>query len=113
MLNRNVSFLRARRNPVAIPRRHGVALALAAAVLAAAAALATAFAVAPPGLVFAVTGTGLLVAAASMAVIAWAAPPGVRLIFWDFAGILALFALGAALMGEPEPAVALLERDRI
>jgi hypothetical protein len=68
------------------------------------AAFVTALALLPPALVLPVAGAGLLVAAATMAIIAWASPFGVRLIFWDFAGLLTLFALGAALMGEPEQA---------
>ena len=91
---------------------HGPAIALTAAAMAAAAAFVTALALLPPALVLPVTGAGLLVAAATMAIIAWASPFGVHLIFWDFAGLLTLFALGAALMGEPEQ-LALIERDRM
>ena len=93
-------------------RWHGTAIALTATVVAAAAAFVTALALLPPALVLPVTGAGLHAAAATMAIIAWASPFGVRLIFWDFAGLLALFALGAALMGEPEQ-LALIERDRM
>jgi hypothetical protein len=69
----------------------------------------------PSSLVFPVTGMGLVLAAGTMALIAWAAPPeagGARIVLWDFAGALALIGLCAALFGEPEPAVALLERER-
>jgi hypothetical protein len=105
MLNRNPALSSA--------RLQGVAIALAAAVAAAAAALVTAQVLLPPALVFPVCGAGLLAAAAIMAVIAWASPSEVpRLIFWDFAGLIALFALCAALIGEPEQ-VALIERDRM
>jgi len=99
-----------RDSEVSSARWHGTAIALTATVVAAAAAFVTALALLPPALVLPVTGAGLLAAAATMAIIAWASPFGVRLIFWDFAGLLALFALGAALMGEPEQ-LALIERD--
>ena len=59
---------------------------------------------------------GLVVAAGTMALIALASPPEVgraRLVYWDFAGALTLIGLCAALLGEPEQAVALLERDRM
>ena len=97
---------------VSSARWHETAVALTAAVVAAAAAFVTALALLPPALVLPVAGAGLLAAAATMAIIAWASPFGVRLIFWDFAGLLTLFALGAALMGEPEQ-LALIERDRM
>jgi hypothetical protein len=93
-------------------RWHATAIALSAAVASAAAAFVTALALLPPALVLPVTGAGLLAAAAAMAIIAWGSPSGVRLVFWDFAGLLTLFALGAALMGEPEQ-LALIERDRM
>ena len=101
------------RDPALSPAHpHGAAIALTAAVVAAAAAFLTALALLPPALVWPVTGAGLVVAAATMAIIAWISPSGVRLIFWDFASLLSLFALGAALMGEPEQ-LALIERDRM
>jgi hypothetical protein len=112
MLNRHPALLSARagRHDLTL-RRHGVAIALAAAVAAAAAALVTALALLPPERVLPVTGASLLVAAGAMAVIAWASPPEVpRVIFWDFAGLIALFGLCAALMGEPAQ-LALIERD--
>lgn len=93
----------------------GVAVALGAAVTAALAALAAAFAMLPPTQVFPVVAAGLLLAAASFALIAWSSPPETgrtRLVFWDTAGVLSLIGLAAALFGEPEQAVALLERDR-
>jgi hypothetical protein len=94
--------------------RHDLALALAAALTAAAAALIAALFLLPPPLVFPVTGFALVVAAASFALIAWVSPPqvGNRLIFWDIAGAMTVLGLCAALFGEPEQAVALLERDR-
>ena len=112
MLNRHSALLsaRARRGDLA-SRRHGMAIALAAAVVAAAAALVTALALLPPERVLPVTGASLLVAAGAMALIAWASPSEApRVILWDFAGLVALFALCAALMGEPEQ-LALIERD--
>jgi hypothetical protein len=93
----------------------GVLAAGAGAVAAATGCFAVAFAVLPPHLVFPVLALGLLVAAASIGVLAYAAPPETgtpRLLLWDFAGVLSLLGLAAALFGEPEQAVALLERDR-
>jgi hypothetical protein len=81
---------------------------------AAAAALIAALFLLPPALVFPVTGCALVVAAATFALIAWASPPeaGNRLVFWDVAGAMTVLGLVAALFGEPEQAVALLDRDR-
>ena len=118
MLNRETNTVwdahLARQRP---PRcRHGVALALGGALMAAGAALVTALFLLPPLLVFPVTATSLVVAAASMGLIAWGSPGevgGARLVFWDFAGALTLLGLCAALFGEPEQAVALLERNRM
>ena len=62
-----------------------------------------------------VTAAGLMLAAAALAVIAWALPAEVgrsRLVFWDTAGVLALIGLCAALFGEAEQVVALVDRDR-
>jgi hypothetical protein len=92
---------------------HGLAIALAAALTAGAAALIAALFLVPPPLVFSVTGCALVLAAATFAVIAWASPEaGNRLVFWDVAGAMTVLGLVAALLGEPEHAVALLERDR-
>jgi hypothetical protein len=94
----------------------GVALAFGGALTAAGAALVTALFLVPPPLVLPVTATGLVVAAATIGLLAWGAPGEVgdtRLIFWDFAGALTLIGLCAALFGEPEQAVALLERNRM
>jgi len=77
--------------------------------------LAAALAVLPPHLAFPATAAGLLVAATMTGLMACATPPGSapsRLMLWDFAGALSLIALAAALFGEPDQAVALLERDR-
>jgi hypothetical protein len=103
-----------RRPPLPIRRWHGVAIALAGAVTAAAAALTAALLLLPPALVFPVTGCALVLAAGSFALIAWASPPeiGNRLVFWDVAGAMTVLGLCAALIGEPEQAVALIERDR-
>jgi hypothetical protein len=102
----------ARRHPV--HRWHGLAIALGGALAAAAAALIAAFFLLPAAMVFPVTGLALLLGAAAFAVIAWASPADVgnRLVFWDIAGTMTVLGLCAALLGEPEQAVALLERDR-
>jgi hypothetical protein len=66
-------------------------------------------------LIFPVMAAGLLLAAASLGLIACIAPPetgAARLVLWDFAGALSLIGLAAAFFGEPEQAIALLERDR-
>lgn len=92
----------------------GVAVAFAAAIAAASAALIAALAMLPPQLVFPVVAGGLIPAAAAFALIAFAAPPETgraRTFYWDFAGLLALIGLAAALFGEPEQAVALLRRE--
>lgn len=94
-------------------RWHGLALALAGALAAGAAALIAALILLPPALVLPVTGFALVVAAATFALIAWASPEaGNRLVFWDVAGAMTVLGLCAALIGEPEQAVALLDRDR-
>jgi hypothetical protein len=100
--------------PLLARRWHGLAIALGSAVTASAAALTAALFLLPPALVFPVTALALLVAAASFAFIAWISPPEVknRLVFWDVAGAMTVLGLVAALLGEPEQAVALLERDR-
>lgn len=93
----------------------GMLAAGAGALAAGAGCFAVAWAVLPPHLAYPVTGAGLLVAAAMTGLMACATPPGSapsRLVLWDFAGVLGLIGLGAALFGEPEQAVALLERDR-
>jgi hypothetical protein len=102
----------ARQRP--LPARHGVALALASAAAAAAAALTAALVLLPPPLVFPVTGFALMASAATFALIAWISPPevGNRLVFWDVAGAMTVLGLVAVLFGEPEQAVALLDRDR-
>ena len=95
-------------------RWYGLAIALAGATAAAGAALTAALLLLPPSLVFPVTGLALVVAAASFAFIAWISPleVGNRLVFWDVAGAMTVLGLCAALIGEPEQAVALLDRDR-
>ena len=106
----------ARQRPVSVRRWHGLVLALVAALTAAAAAFIAALFLVPPVLVFPATAAGLVVAAGTMALIAWVAPPEVgatRLVYWDFAGALTVIGLCAVLFGEPEQAVALLERDRM
>ena len=81
--------------------------------VAAGAALTAAFFLLPAALVFPVTSCALVVAAVTFALIAWTSPPDVnRLVFWDTAGVMTVLGLTAALLGEPEQAVALLERDR-
>jgi hypothetical protein len=94
----------------------GIAVALGAALAAAIAALAAALAILPPAQVFPVVAVGLLLAAASFALIAWCSPReagAARTVYWDVAGVLTLIGLATALVGEPEQAVALLERERI
>jgi hypothetical protein len=102
----------ARRDPV--HRWHGLAITLGAAIAAASAALIVALFLLPPAMVFPVTGLALVLAAATFAAIAWASPPevGNRLVFWDIAGAMTVLGLCAALLGEPEQAIALIERDR-
>ena len=100
-------------------RQHGwrgIALALVAAFAAAAGAFVTALALLPAAQVWPATVMSLILAAAATALIAWIAPPEAgraRIVFWDIAGVLTVIGLlCAALFGEPEPAVALLERQR-
>ena len=94
----------------------GIALALVAAFAAAGGAFVAAIALFPAAQVLPATAMGLILAAAATAAIAWMAPPEVgraRIVFWDIAGALAVIGLcAAALIGEPEPAVALIERQR-
>jgi hypothetical protein len=120
MLNRDSNALWdahiARQRPVPLRRWHGVAIALSGALAAAASAFVAALFMLPPAMVFPVTGAALVFAAASFALIAWASPPEIgrsRLVFWDISGALAVIGLCAALFGEPEQAVALLDRDRM
>ena len=106
----------ARQRPIPSRRWHGLALALAGALAAAAAAFVAALFLLPPATVFPVTGSALVFAAASFALIAWASPAetgGSRLVFWDVSGALAVIGLCAALFGQPEQVVALLEPDRM
>lgn len=93
----------------------GILAAGAGAFVAATAGFTAALFLLPPMMVFPATALGLLVTAATFALIAWASPPETgasRIIFWDFSGALTVIGLCAALFGEPEQAVALLERDR-
>jgi hypothetical protein len=93
----------------------GVLTAGIGALAAGAGCFAVALAVLPPHLAFPAAGAGLLVAAVMTGLMACATPPGSapsRLVLWDFAGVLSLIGLAAALLAEPEQAVALLERDR-
>jgi len=120
MLNRDSNALWeahiARQRPPVVRRWHGLALALTGALAAAASAFVAALFLLPAAMVFPVTGAALVFAAASFALIAWASPAEVgasRLVFWDISGALAVIGLCAALFGEPEQAVALLERDRM
>ena len=106
----------ARMRPPAVRRWHGLAIALSGALAAAAAAFIAALVLLPAAMVFPATGAGLVFAAATFALIAWATPGdvgGSRIVFWDMSGALAVIGLCAALLGEPEQAVALLERDRM
>lgn len=118
ILNRSytaLTQLRASRRHPPGSRRAGLLAAVAGALAAGIAGFAAAIVLLPPALVFPVTAMGLLLAAAALAIIAWASPPetgGARIMFWDTAGALTLLGLAAALFGEPEQAVALLERDR-
>jgi hypothetical protein len=76
---------------------------------------AVAFVLLPPHLILPVTAAGLLLAAATLGLMACIAPPETdapRVVLWDFAGALSLIGLATALCGEPEQAIALLERDR-
>jgi hypothetical protein len=120
MLNRDSNALWdahiARQRPIPPPRWHGLAIALVGALAAAAAAFVVALFLPPPAMVFPVTGSALVFAAASFALIAYAAPTesgSSRLVLWDISGALAVIGLCAALFGEPEQAVALLERERM
>ena len=120
MLNRESNALWdahiARQQRPVLRRWHGLAIALTGALAAAAAAFVAALFLLPAPMVFPVTGAALVFAAASFALIAWASPAEVgasRLVFWDISGALAVIGLCAALFGEPEQAVALLDRDRM
>jgi hypothetical protein len=89
--------------------------AAAGALSAMVAALLAAVFLLPPALVLPAVASGLVLAAATLAILAWVAPGevgGARLVFWDTAGALTLIGLCAALFGEAEQAVALIERDR-
>lgn len=93
----------------------GFAAVGAGALAAAAGCFAAAFVLLPPHLILPVTAAGLLLAAATLGLMACIVPPETgapRLVLWDFAGALSLVGLAAALFGEPEQAIALLERDR-
>ena len=106
----------ARQRPAPWGRWHGLALALTGALAAAAAAFVTSLFLLPLAMVFPVTGAALALAAASLALIAYASPTESgrsRLVLWDISGALAVIGLCAALFGEPEQAVALLDRDRM
>ena len=110
-----MAYLRASRWGARGPGWAGALAAGAGAFAAAAAGFAAALVLLPPAMVFPITALGLLVTAATFALIAWASPPETgpsRLLFWDFSGTLTVIGLCAALFGEPEQAVALLERDR-
>src|SRR5262249_9001393 len=93
----------------------GFPAAGAGALATAAGCFVVAFAVLPPHLALPATAVGLPLAAAALGLTACIAPPetGVpRRVLWDCAGVLSLIGLAAALFGEPEPAIAILERDR-
>jgi uncharacterized membrane protein YfcA len=95
--------------------RLGSPIGAAAGALAAIAGFAAAFVLLPPVLVFPVTATGLMLAAVALAIIAWASPAEIgrsRRVFWQTAGALTLIGLCAALFGEAEQVVALIDRDR-
>lgn len=120
MLNRENNALWdahiARQQRPVVRRWHGLALALTGAAAAAAAAFVAAAFLLPAPMVFPVTGMALVLAAASFALIAYTAPTesgNSRVVLWDVSGALAVIGLCAALFGEPEQAVALLERDRM
>lgn len=121
ILNRSRTLLlhfRANRSRGEQPVRRwpGIAAALTGTIAAAAAAFVTALVLLPASLVFPVTAAGLVLSAGAMALIAWVSPPeigGARIVYWDIAGALTLIGLCAALFGEPEQAVALLERERV
>jgi hypothetical protein len=99
-----------------VPARwSAIAVALGSAAAAGATAVVAAYLLLPAAMVLPVVAAGLIVSAGMMALIAWAAPREVgaaRLIYWDFAGALTLIGFCAALFGEAEQAVALMERDR-
>jgi hypothetical protein len=89
--------------------------AAAGTVAATGAGFAAALVLLPPALVLPVTAIGLLLAAATLAALAWLTPGEVgrsRIVFFDIAGALAVIGLCAALLGEPEQAIALIEPDR-
>ena len=93
----------------------GVAVAILAAVTAAGGAFVTALFLFPSHQVMPAAAASLLLAASATALVAWIAPReagGARLVFWDIAGAMTAIGLCAALLGEPEPAVAFIERNR-
>ena len=97
-----------------VEHSYGLGIALAAALASAGAVLIAALFLLPSGLVFPVTAFGLVLGGGTFALIAWASPREVtnRLVFWDIAGAVTVLGFCAALLGEPEQAIALLERDR-
>jgi hypothetical protein len=118
ILNRIEALARFRANGLhgpAAPWWMGIMAAVIGALAAGAGCFAAACVLLPPHLIFPVTAAGLLIAAAWLGLMAGLAPPetgAARLVVWDFAGALGLIGLAAALFGEPEQAIALLERDR-
>jgi hypothetical protein len=118
MLNRS-SYAASRRGRTGDRASHGwggIALAVVATLAAAAGAFVAAMALFPAAQVWPATAMSLLLAAGATALIALLAPPetgATRIVFWDTAGGLAAIGLiCAALLGEPEPAVALMEPQR-
>jgi hypothetical protein len=117
-LNKNRTALltaRPRGRSIVSARWTGIIVALGGAAAAGAAAFVAAHMLLPAAMVLPVTAAGLVVSAGMMALIAWASPREVgaaRLIYWDFAGALTVIGFCAALFGEAEHAVALMERDR-
>ena len=116
ILNRAKALSDFRPRPVGetLPGRQGVVVAVAA-VAAGGTGLTGALVVLPSALAGPALAFGLLLAAAALALTAWISPGRVgwsRVVIWDTAGALTVIGLAAALLGEPEQAIVLLERDR-
>jgi hypothetical protein len=82
---------------------------------ASAGAFAVALALLPASLVLPIAGFGLILTAATLALISLASPAAVgasRVTFWDIAGALAVVGLAATGLGESEPVLAFLGRER-
>ncbi len=103
------------RPPRGFPQRgwRGVVTAMAAAAVTVAAALIVAAWTLPAPLVLPAVSAAVVLSAATMGAVAWACPPGtgITAFYWDVAGALTAVGVCAALFGEPEQIVALLDRQ--